>query len=190
MCHTHTHLFCARREGLQDRMTHLHTARSHSVLNKRRKTDRLIYTSRFVRVIYSSCIVLIRPRTVTPLRRSGLRVHVRLDGPASAGLPALVQAVLPALALAVLPARLQTVLPACFVAVLPARAIPLPASGSAPTLVIVGQTSARFTSPSPTWRLMEDLQAVLSARASAMLLALAVFLIAQAAVLPANISNV
>ena len=38
---------------------------------------RLIYTSRFVRVIYSSCIVLIRPGTVTPLRRRGLRVHVR-----------------------------------------------------------------------------------------------------------------
>ena len=47
------------------------------VLNKGRKTDRLIYTSRFVRVIYSSRIVLIRPGTVTPLRRSGLRVHVR-----------------------------------------------------------------------------------------------------------------
>ena len=59
----YTHLFCARREGLQDRMTHLHTARSDCVLNKRRKTDRLIYTSRFVRVIYSSCI-LPRPGTV------------------------------------------------------------------------------------------------------------------------------
>ena len=33
---------------------------------------------------------------------------------------------------------------------------PHPASRSAPTLVIVGQTSARFTSPSPTRRLMED----------------------------------
>ena len=60
----YTHLFCARREGLQDRMTHAH-ARSDCVLNKGRKTDRLIYTSRFVHVIHSSCIVLIRPGTVT-----------------------------------------------------------------------------------------------------------------------------
>ena len=36
----YTHLCCARREGLQDRMTHAH-ARSDSVLNKGRKTDRL-----------------------------------------------------------------------------------------------------------------------------------------------------
>ena len=116
------------------------------MLDKGRKTDRLIYTSRFVHVIYSSCIVPIRHGTVTPLRRSGLRVHVRQDGPASAGLPALVQAALAA--------RLQ--------AVLPALANPLRTSGSAPTLVIVGQTSARFTSPSPARRLMEDLPAVLS----------------------------
>ena len=105
-------------------------------------------------------------------------------------LPARFRAALPSLALAVLPARLQAVLPACFLAVAPARAIPLPASGSAPNLVIVGQTSARFTAPSPTGRLMEDLPAVLSARASAMLLALAVLLIAHATVLPANISRV
>ena len=39
--------------------------RSDCVLNKGRKTDRLMYTSRFVRVICSSCIVLSRPRTVT-----------------------------------------------------------------------------------------------------------------------------
>ena len=129
------------------------------------QTDRLIYASRFVRVIYNSCIVLNRPGTVTPLRLSGLRVHVRLDGPASAAL-------------------VQAVLPARLLVVLPARAIPLPASDSAPTLVIVGQTSAKCTSPSPTQHLMEDLPAVLSARASAMLLALAVFLIAHAAVLP------
>ena len=62
-CHTHTCF--ARREGLQDRMTRVRTARSDCVLNKGRKTDRLIYTSRFVRVIYSSCIVLIGPSTVT-----------------------------------------------------------------------------------------------------------------------------
>ena len=128
-------------------MTHVHTARSDLVLNKGRTTARLIYTSPFVHVIYSSCIVLIRPGTVTPLRRSGLRVHVRKDGQASALLPALVQAVLPA--------RLLAVLPALALSVLPARANPLPASGSAPTLAIVGQTLARFTSPSPTRRLMD-----------------------------------
>ena len=61
----YTHLFCARREGLQDRMTHLHTARSDCVLNRGKKTDRLIYTSRFASVIHSSCIVLIKPGTVT-----------------------------------------------------------------------------------------------------------------------------
>ena len=75
----YTHLFCARREGLQDRMTHAH-ARSDCVLTKGKKTDRLIYTSRFVHVNYSSRIVLMKPGTgtVTPsLRRSGLRVHVR-----------------------------------------------------------------------------------------------------------------
>ena len=71
---SYTHLCCARREGLQDRMTHAH---SDCVLNERRKTDRLIYTSRFVHVIYSSRIVLIKPGTVTPLRRGGLRAHVR-----------------------------------------------------------------------------------------------------------------
>ena len=68
----YTYLFCARRKGLQNRMTHVHTACSQG-----RKTDRLIYTSRFVRVIYSSCIVLIKPGTVTHLHRRGLRVHVR-----------------------------------------------------------------------------------------------------------------
>ena len=59
-----TRLSRARREGLQDRMTRAH-ARSDCVLNKGRKTDRLIYTSRFVHVIDSSCILLIRPGTVT-----------------------------------------------------------------------------------------------------------------------------
>ena len=59
----YTHLFCARREGLQDRMTHAHAC-SDCVVNKGRKTDRLIYTSRFVHVIYSSCIVPNRPGTV------------------------------------------------------------------------------------------------------------------------------
>ena len=62
----YTHLFRARREVLQDRMTHAH-ARSDCVLNKGRKTDRLIYTSRFVHAIYSSCIVLTKPGTVTGL---------------------------------------------------------------------------------------------------------------------------
>ena len=41
-------------------------------------------TSRFVRVIYSSHFVSIKLGTVTPLRRCGLRVHERLDGPALA----------------------------------------------------------------------------------------------------------
>ena len=58
---------------------------------KGRKTDRLIYTSRFVHVIYSSCIVLIRPGTLTtfqPQNRIGnllrcnflLRNHFRGAG--------------------------------------------------------------------------------------------------------------
>ena len=101
-------------------------------------------------VNYSSRIVLIRPGTVTPLRRSGLRVHVRWGGPGSRG----VTRTRPGGA-----ARTRH---------------PSSSSGSArraPTLVIVGQTSARFTSPSPPWRLMEDVLAVLSARAPAMFLA-------------------
>ena len=59
----YTHLFCDRREGLQNRMTHVHTSCSQGM-----KTDRLICTSRFVRVIHSSCIVLIKPSTVTHVR--------------------------------------------------------------------------------------------------------------------------
>ena len=83
-----------------------------------------------------------------------------------------------------LPALVQAVLPARSLAVPPARAIPLPARVllvAHKTLVIVGQTSAKFTSPSPPWRLMEDLPAVLPARAPAMLLALAACFIAHVA---------
>ena len=58
-------------------------------------TVRLDYDSRFVRVIYSSHIVSIKLGTVTPLRRCGLAVHERQDGPASMGLSALVQVSLP-----------------------------------------------------------------------------------------------
>ena len=63
----YTHLFCARREGaagLYELM--LMRALTACSTKEGRKTDRLIYTSRFVHVIYSSCIVLIRPGTVTP----------------------------------------------------------------------------------------------------------------------------
>ena len=50
-------------------MTHAH-ARSDRVLNKAKKTYRLIYTSRFVHVIYSSCVVLIKHGTVTHSEKS------------------------------------------------------------------------------------------------------------------------
>ena len=59
----HTHTCFELGEGLQDRVTHVH-ARSHCVLT-RDDTDRLIYASRFVRVIYSSHIVSIKLGTVT-----------------------------------------------------------------------------------------------------------------------------
>ena len=121
----YTHLFCARREGLQDRMTHVN---------------------------YSSCIVLISPGTVTPsvvvdseytydraVQHSRGATRTRPGG--AARIPG----------------------GATRVSLGGATRTRHPSSGSgsarrAPTLVIVGQTSARFTSPSPTWRLMEDLR--------------------------------
>ena len=72
-CHTHTCFSLG--EGLQYRVTYVH-ARSDCVLT-RNDTDRLIYASRFVRVIYSSHVVSIKLGTVTPLRRCGLQVHER-----------------------------------------------------------------------------------------------------------------
>ena len=67
------------------------------------------------------------------------------------------------------------------------------------TLVIVGQTSARLTSPSPAWRLMEDQSSAFFAASQSALTLLPSLLVAVlmtascpehvAAVLPANISE-
>ena len=78
--HTHTCFALGERDELQDRLTHVHTAGSQG-----RKTDRVIYTSRFVRVVYSSCIVLMLNRlgTVTSTqenRKDTWRFHPVLFG--------------------------------------------------------------------------------------------------------------
>ena len=91
-------------KGCRIRVTHVHT-RSDCV-HTRDDTVRLNYAARFVRVVYSSHIVSIKLGTVTPLRRCGLAVHERQDGPASALQSTLVKVVLPTRLLAVLPACL------------------------------------------------------------------------------------
>ena len=260
---TYTHVFLRSEKGCKIRVTHVHAC-SDCVLT-RDDTDRLTYASRFVRVIHSSHIVSIKLGTVTPLRRCGLAVHERQDGPASAVLPALVQVVLPARLLAVLPACLPA-MQLCYMpssleqrcphprgsrsggatrtrpcgatrtrpcgatrtrhpfhatlAVPSARATSVPRTrlnvaspasvtlhsiaqiarpALGPTLVIVGQTSARFTSPSPAWRLMEDRSSAFCAASQSALSLLPSLLVAVlmtascpehvAAVLPANISE-
>ena len=90
----HIHSRVLRSEkGCRIRVTHVHAC--SDCVYTRDDTVRLDYASRFVRVIYSSHIVSIKLGTVTPLRRCGLAVHERYDGPASMGLSALVQVSLP-----------------------------------------------------------------------------------------------
>ena len=130
----YTHLFCARREGLQDRMTHAH-ARSDCVLTKE---GRLTDWSTLLDLCMSTtahvlCSLGLVPRHTSVVADSEYTYDRAVQVPA--GPPALVQTVLPARFLAVPPALAltqppacsQAVLPACFLAVPPARAIPLPA---------------------------------------------------------------
>ena len=86
--HIHAHVLRSEK-GCRSRVTHVHT-RSDCV-HTWDDTVRLNYTSRFVRVIYSSHIVSIKLDTVTPLRCCA--VHERYDGPTSIGLSALVPGV-------------------------------------------------------------------------------------------------
>ena len=108
-------------KGCRIRVTHVHAC--SDCVHTRDDTVRLDYASRFVRVVGSSHIVSIKLGTVTPLRRCGLALHERKDGPASMGLSALVQESLPGGAartrlddtvLAVPPALALTQQPACF----------------------------------------------------------------------------
>ena len=78
---TYTHVFCARRRAAGF-VSHMVYTRSDCV-DTSDDTVRLNYASRFVGVIYSKHIVSIKLGTVTPLRRCGLAVHEREDGPAS-----------------------------------------------------------------------------------------------------------
>ena len=126
----YTHLFCARREGLQDRMTHVH-ARSDCVLTKEGRSTLLdLCVSSTAQVCLNQAWYRDTPPSLwTPCTRTvGGTVQLCCGGAT----------------------RTRPGGDTC------ARHPSLETSGCAPTLVIVGQTSARFTAPLPPWRPMDD----------------------------------
>ena len=100
-------------------------------------------------VNYSSCIVLIRPGTVTPSVVVDSEYTYDRAVQHSRGLPTLVQAVRPARSLAVPPALALTQPPACFHTVLPACLLAVPPT-HAPSLFRLGFCSSR-THPRDRW---------------------------------------